>query len=148
TTLLFACIIYYLQDGYTGHLQEVRPSGFWQGLFSTLSWELLGWITFIICGVVFAGSLYKLIQLRSGGKVVAEAMGCRLININANEAEEKKILYIVEVLAFALSTPIPPDYLIEYDAINAFAAGHTPQDAFMGIIRGCIRLLNRDELQC
>lgn len=147
TTLLFACIIYYLQDGYTGHLQEVRPSGFWQGLFSTLSWELLGWITFIICGVVFAGSLYKLIQLRSGGKVVAEAMGGRLININASDADEKKILNIVEEMAIASGTPVPPVYLIEDDAINAFAAGHTPQDAVIGITRGCIRLLNRDELQ-
>lgn len=147
TTLLFACIIFYLQDGYVGHLQETQHTGFWQGLFSTLSWELLGWITFIICGVVFAGSLYKLIQLRSGGRVVAEAMGGRLINTNASDADEKKILNIVEEMAIASGTPVPPVYLIEDDAINAFAAGHTPQDAVIGITRGCIRLLNRDELQ-
>ena len=62
TTLLFAFIIFYLQDGYTGHLYEAQHTGLWQGLFNTLSWELLGWMTLIICGVVFAGSAYKLIQ--------------------------------------------------------------------------------------
>ena len=147
TTLLFAFIIFYLQDGYTGHLYEAQHTGLWQGLFNTLSWELLGWMTLIICGVVFAGSAYKLIQLRSGGRVVAEAMGGRLININASDADEKKILNIVEEMAIASGTPVPPVYLIEDDAINAFAAGHTPQDAVIGITRGCIRLLNRDELQ-
>ena len=147
TTLLFAFIIFYLQDGYTGHLYEAQHTGLWQGLFNTLSWELLGWMTLIICGVVFVGSAYKLIQLRSGGRVVAEAMGGRLINIHASDADEKKILNIVEEMAIASGTPVPPVYLIEDDAINAFAAGHTPQDAVIGITRGCIRLLNRDELQ-
>ena len=147
TTLLFAFIIFYLQDGYTGHLYEAQHTSLWQGMFNTLSWELFGWITFIICGVVFAGSAYKLIELRSGGRVVAEAMGGRLININASDADERKILNVVEEMAIASGTPVPPVYLLEDDAINAFAAGHTPQDAVIGITRGCIRLLNRDELQ-
>lgn len=147
TTLLFAFIIFYLHDGYTGHLQETQHAGVWEGMLNTVSWELLGWITFIICGVVFIGSFYKLIQLRSGGRVVAEAMGGRLINTQANDADEKKILNIVEEMAIASGTPVPPVYVIEDDAINAFAAGHTPQDAVIGITRGCIRLLSRDELQ-
>src|SRR5690606_2049316 len=32
-------------------------------------------------------------------------------------------------------------------SINAFAAGYTPDDAVIGVTRGCIELLNRDELQ-
>jgi Zn-dependent protease with chaperone function len=147
TTLLFAFIIFYLQSGSTNHLPESQPSGLWQGMFNALSWELLGWMTFIICGVVFLGSLYKLIQLRSGGRAVAEAMGGRLINTNASDMDEKKILNVVEEMAIASGTPVPPVYIIEDDAINAFAAGHNAQDAVIGITRGCIRLLKRDELQ-
>jgi uncharacterized tellurite resistance protein B-like protein len=37
--------------------------------------------------------------------------------------------------------------LDEENAINAFAAGHTTNDAAIGVTRGCMRLLSRDELQ-
>src|SRR5690606_19055225 len=47
----------------------------------------------------------------------------------------------------ASGTPVPPVYIIEDPGINAFAAGQQPQDAVIGITRGCIELLNRDELQ-
>jgi Peptidase family M48 len=33
------------------------------------------------------------------------------------------------------------------EGINAFAAGFTPGDAVIGVTRGCIRILSRDELQ-
>ena len=51
-------------------------------------------------------------------------------------------------MAIASGTPVPPVYLLEQeDGINAFAAGYTPGDAVIGVTRGCIRHLTRDELQ-
>ncbi len=51
-------------------------------------------------------------------------------------------------MAIASGTPVPPVYLLEQeDGINAFAAGYTPGDAVIGVTRGCIRDLTRDELQ-
>ncbi|HUH40367.1 MAG TPA: M48 family metallopeptidase, partial [Castellaniella sp.] len=50
-------------------------------------------------------------------------------------------------MAIASGIPVPPVYVMEDDGINAFAAGHTPQDAVIGVTRGCIRLLSREELQ-
>src|SRR5690554_1643168 len=50
-------------------------------------------------------------------------------------------------MAIASGIPVPPVYVMEDEGINAFAAGHTPQDAVIGVTRGCIRLLTRDELQ-
>lgn len=147
TTLFFAAVIYYVYGGDNAYLQETQTQTFWQGIFSSLSWGLLGWITFIVCSVVSLGSFYKLMQLRGGGSAVAEAMGGKLINTNASDSDERKILNIVEEMAIASGTPVPPVYLIEDDAINAFAAGHNPQDAVIGITRGCIRLLKREELQ-
>ena len=39
-------------------------------------------------------------------------------------------------------------YLLENEeGINAFAAGHSPNDAVIGVTRGCVRTLSRDELQ-
>ncbi len=43
--------------------------------------------------------------------------------------------------------PIPPIYVLDEDSINAFAAGKTPQDAVIGVSRGAIESLSRDELQ-
>lgn len=146
TTLLFAGIIAFLQKNqplqYEGQSNELIL-----GMMAAFNWELLGWISLIVGGVILTGSFYKIIQLRSGGSAVAQAMGGRLINLNASDNDEKKILNVVEEMAIASGTPVPPVYLIEDDAINAFAAGHSPQDAVIGITRGCIRLLKRDELQ-
>lgn len=145
TTLLFAVVLNFF--GNTSYQNDGSTQGFWNSLFNNVSWELLFLVTAVVIVVVTLGSLYKVMQLSGGGKAVAEAMGGKLISINANDADEKKILNIVEEMAIASGTPVPPVYIIEEDAINAFAAGHTPHDAVIGITRGCIRLLNRDELQ-
>src|SRR5262249_17608776 len=64
------------------------------------------------------------------------------------DPDERKILNVVEEMAIASGTPVPPVYLLEReDGINAFAAGFTPGDAVIGVTRGCIRQLTRDELQ-
>lgn len=50
-------------------------------------------------------------------------------------------------MAIASGMPIPPVFILDEDCINAFAAGKTPQDAVIGISRGAIESLTRDELQ-
>jgi Zn-dependent protease with chaperone function len=98
--------------------------------------------------VVSAGSLYKIWQLRSGGAVVAEHLGGQLIPTDTSNPEGRKILNVVEEMAIASGTPTPPVYLLPgEEGINAFAAGFTPSDAVIGITRGCIHHLTRDELQ-
>jgi len=109
--------------------------------------ELFWSITFFIIAVVVLAALYKSSQLASGGKAVAEAMDGVLINGNTSDADERKILNVVEEMAIASGIPVPPVYIIEENAINSFAAGYTTKDAVIGITRGCIQTLNRDELQ-
>jgi Zn-dependent protease with chaperone function len=104
-------------------------------------------VSLVVIAVVGLGTLYRLAQLRGGGKTVAEAMGGRLLNTITRDADEKKILNVVEEMAIASGTPVPPVYLMEEESINAFAAGYRPRDAVIGVTRGCIRELNRDELQ-
>ena len=47
-----------------------------------------------VLAVVTLGSLFKLAQLRGGGKVVAEAMGGRLLNTGGRDPDERKILNV------------------------------------------------------
>jgi Zn-dependent protease with chaperone function len=98
--------------------------------------------------VVISGSLYKIAVLRSGGARVAEMLGGRLIPASSDDFLEKRLLNIVEEMAIASGIPVPPVYLMEKEkGINAFAAGFTPDDAVIGITKGTLETLGRDELQ-
>jgi Zn-dependent protease with chaperone function len=54
---------------------------------------------------------------------------------------------VVEEMAIASGTPVPPVYVLEEAGINAFAAGYSPSDAVIGVTRGAIETLNREQLQ-
>ena len=99
-------------------------------------------------GVVIIGSLYKTAALAKGGSAVAESLGGRLINPNTTHPDERKLRNVIEEMAIAAGVPVPKIYVLDDErGINAFAAGHAPGDAAIGVTRGCITLLHRDELQ-
>ena len=117
-------------------------------LTSIWDFELFGSISAVTILVVICGSLYKISILRSGGARVAEMLGGKLIPVSTNNFLEKRFLNIVEEMAIASGVPVPPVYLMEKEkSINAFAAGFRPDDAVIGITRGSLETLNRDELQ-
>ena len=98
--------------------------------------------------LIGGGSLYRVASLAGGGHSVAEMMGGRPLSSQTTDPDERKILNVVEEMAIAAGTPVPPVYLLEQeDGINAFAAGYAPGDAVIGVTRGCIQNLTRDELQ-
>ncbi len=98
--------------------------------------------------VVAVGSLFKIAQLSGGGEVVARSMGGRRVSPATRDLGERILLNVVEEMAIASGTPVPPVFLLEKEpGINAFAAGTTPQNAVIGITRGSVDTLSRDELQ-
>ncbi|SDJ65010.1 M48 family metallopeptidase [Microbulbifer yueqingensis] len=112
-----------------------------------LGWDTVAAIAATIVSVIVLGSLYKLRQLSAGGRAVAESLGGRKINIAPRDELEQRALNVVEEMSIASGTPVPDVYVIEDPAINAFAAGQSPADAVIGLTRGCIERLSRDELQ-
>ena len=50
-------------------------------------------------------------------------------------------------MSIASGCPVPPVYVMEDPSINAFAAGFGFDSAVIGVTRGCIEQLSRDELQ-
>ncbi len=98
--------------------------------------------------IILAGSLYKIAQLSAGGRVVAESMGGRLLLSGTKDLLERKVLNVVEEMAIASGMPVPSVYFLEAESgINAFAAGFTPEDSVIGVTRGSVEHLTRDELQ-
>lgn len=111
-------------------------------------WWVFGIIGAFVAFVILVGSAYKTMTLSGGGAIVAESLGGRLINHGTTDLHERKTLNVVEEMAIASGTPVPPVYLLTTEkGINAFAAGHTPGDAVIGVTRGSIAYLTRDELQ-
>lgn len=115
--------------------------------WSAFSWNTLSCIAIGITLVVTLASFYKMQQLRAGGSAVAKLLGGKLLDRASMQADERKILNIVEEMAIASGLPVPPVYLLEEASINAFAAGHNNRDVAIGVTRGAIELLSRDELQ-
>ena len=98
--------------------------------------------------VIVFGSLYQISALSGGGSVVAESLGGRLLNPGSADPHERKLLNVVEEMSIASGVPMPKVYVMDEESgINAFAAGHTTDDAVVAVTRGCLQTLNRDELQ-
>ena len=107
---------------------------------------------FFVAGVtlllILGGTAYKSIELRRGGRSIAEAMGGRPVQPNSGDYKERQLLNIVEEMAIASGTPVPLVYVMDQETgINAFAAGTEPSNAVIGVTRGCLDLLSRSELQ-
>jgi len=110
--------------------------------------ELLFWVTIGTLAVILIGSVFKSLQLARGGSAVAELLDGRLINSNTSDADERKVLNVVEEMSIASGVPVPQVYVMDSEAgINAFAAGHSASDAAISVTRGCMKMLSRDELQ-
>lgn len=145
TTFAVAALVYF--SGTAEPAAYEQSDSLLLGIGTALSLTTFFWVSLLVSGVVLLGSLFRFIQLGSGGRAIAEAMGGRLLLGQTTDPDERKILNVVEEMAIASGTPVPPVYLMEDEAINAFAAGHHPRDAVIGITRGCIAQLSRDELQ-
>ncbi len=112
----------------------------------SMNWEVIGSISLAVIFVIVAGSLYKVYVLsRGGGDLVAQSLGGHLLT--PDNFEHRQVLNVVEEMAIAAGTPVPPVYLIEEQGINAFAAGYSTSDAVIGVTRGAIENFDRDELQ-
>jgi len=109
--------------------------------------QLFLWVALGTLAVVGVGSISKMSELSQGGGAVATMLGGQPVNPNTTDPDERKLLNVVEEMAIASGTPVPQVYLLPDESINAFAAGHTTSDAVIGVTRGCMKLLTRDELQ-
>ncbi len=115
---------------------------------SAFRFDVLGYVAAGTSMLIGGGSAFKVAALRGGGESVASLLGGRKLQPNSRTVEERRILNVVEEMALAAGTPVPPVYILDDEqGINAFAAGYTIDDAVIGLNRGTIETLNRDELQ-
>lgn len=139
TNLLVMAVFGYINS------QQLQDGG---TLVRQMDWQTFAAVSVGVAVVVLAGSLYKIMALSAGGKVVAESLGGQLIPQNTADLKQRKLLNVVEEMAIASGTPPPPVYLLaDEPGINAFAAGFSPRDAVIAVTQGAIDHLSRDQLQ-
>ena len=98
---------------------------------------------------VGGASLVKTSQIRGGGgSYVATSMGGRPVDFNTLDPAEKQLSNVVEEIAIASGMAVPAVFVLDNEpGINAFAAGWTADNAAIGVTRGALQHLTRDELQ-
>jgi Zn-dependent protease with chaperone function len=103
----------------------------------------------LVLVLVLLGAAWKTRRLKEGGgPAVAEALGGRQLTPNEQEPLRRRLLNVVEEMGIAAGLPTPMVFALEEeDSINAFAAGFQPFFAVVGVTRGALELLERDELQ-
>ncbi len=110
-----------------------------------------GWlftVAVIVLITILVGTVHRVSQLRKGGSAVAELLGGRKVEPSTTERLERRLMNIVEEMSIASGLPVPDVYILDNEEnINAFAAGFGTNDAAVGVTRGCLEQLTRDELQ-
>jgi Zn-dependent protease with chaperone function len=103
----------------------------------------------VVCGfIILMTSLFKTLIMGSGGAYVAKLMGAKEVDLDTNDPKLRQFINVVEEMTIASGMPMPElFYLDREEGINAFAAGTTIHNAVVCVSRGCLDLLNRDELQ-
>ena len=100
----------------------------------------------LTAGVILVVSAVNVVKLAGGGSAVAEMIGARRVAPGTRDPLERRLLNVVEEMALAAGTSVPTVYVLESeDVINAFAAGLTLDHAVIGVTRGALDVLDRDD---
>lgn len=79
----------------------------------------------------------------AGDKIALSATGAKLVAHDDN----KYYYHLVENLCITSGTPMPKLYIIEDQAINAFATGRKPETASIAVTRGALEKLTNEEME-
>jgi len=99
---------------------------------------LLGGFLLSFIGMISAG-----VTLAFGDKIVLSMNGAKEVTAEA----EPMLHNVVEEMAIAAGLPKPKAYIMESEALNAFATGLSPQKSAIAVTRGLLKTLNREQLQ-
>ncbi len=104
--------------------------------------------TVIVLAGIGLSSLFRIMSLSGGGKVVAESVGAVPVPTDTPDPALRRLRNVIEEVAIAAGVAVPDIYLMQNEpGINAFAAGYTASDAAVCVTQGCLDQLSRDELQ-
>jgi Zn-dependent protease with chaperone function len=110
---------------------------------------LLAAVAVGVSAVTLGGSAWHWARLaKDGPHVVARMVGGWPVSRDTQDPAQRRLVNVVEEMAIASGLPVPAVYVLPGEsAINAFAAGFTPDRAVVAVTQGAAEELTRDELQ-
>ena len=110
--------------------------------------EYVFWISMAVLVTILIACWHRASQLRTGGAAVARSLGGVHIKTEDPDLAHRRLVNIVEEMAIAARIRKPQVFLLpDEEAINAFAAGHAPDEAVVAVTQGALDKLDRDQLQ-
>lgn len=103
----------------------------------------------VVAIIIGAGAMLAIsliatwVALEFGGSIVAGLAGAKTVT----QDQEPRLYNVVEEMCIAAGLPMPRVVVIETAALNAFATGTGSTKAVVGVTRGLLDTMNRDELQ-
>jgi len=137
---IVATFIYFYHD--TAAMDEQASLLLWNG-------KLFFGVCLSVGGGIAAASLFKVWQIsRHGGALIASQLGGRMIARGTYNRDERQLLNVIDEMSIAAGIPAPVAFVLNDEpSLNAFAAGLSVQDSVIGVTRGLLESMNRDELQ-
>jgi heat shock protein HtpX len=106
-------------------------------------WFLSDWGIGWALALLAIGVAWSWIAFRSGDRIILRLTGAERVS-----PEEEPLLHnVVEEMAIAAGITRPQLFVMETEALNAFATGMSPAHSAIGVTRGLLNSLNREELQ-
>lgn len=105
-----------------------------------VNWHFSIMVAVIAGGIAF---LLTLLSFYGGDSVLMAVSGAHEIQ----KSDDPQLFNVVEELSIAAGQPMPKVYVMNTQALNAFATGRDPQHASVAITAGLRQKLTRDELQ-
>ncbi len=99
-----------------------------------------GWCALVLLAI---GIVWSWVAFHKGDRIVLRLTGANEVS----ESDEPQFHNVVHEMAIAAGIRKPRLYVIETDALNAFATGMSPARSAIGVTRGLLDTLNREELQ-
>ncbi len=110
-------------------------------------WMVAG-VSAIVVGTIMIACWRKSSQLRSGGAAVARALGGVQVESGDGDLARQRLLNVVEEMAIAARIRKPQVFVLpDEPGINAFAAGHSPDEAVVAVTQGALDKFDREQLQ-
>jgi Zn-dependent protease with chaperone function len=106
------------------------------------------WVASGVLAVILVACWHKSAQMRAGGAAVARSLGGVPITASEGDLKRRQLLNIVEEMAIAARIRKPQVFVLPGESgINAFAAGHSPDEAAVAVTQGALDRLDREQLQ-
>lgn len=127
---------YQLNSAYPGYPQDQQVISLFELSNMGLNFAFIA----ILLSLIWVG-----VSIFLGGRIILSSANAREVSIN--DPDYAMFNNVIQEVSIAAGISPPKAYIIETEALNAFATGFSPENSAVAITRGLLTKLNRDELQ-